>query len=64
MNPGAEKEISQDFRIPKGLIVGFSWADAFENMVELYIDAACTEPYDPYVNTDSDLTVYVKWLSE
>ena len=64
MNPGAEKEISQDFRIPKGLIVGFSWADAFENMVELYIDAACTELYDPYVNTDADLTVYVKWLSE
>ena len=24
-------------------------------------DAACTEGYDPYADTDSDITVYVKW---
>ena len=28
---------------------------------EFYTDAACTESYDPYANTDSDLTIYVKW---
>ena len=60
-NPGTEKEVSQSFQIPKGLIIGFTWDDAFEDKVELYADAACTELYDPYVNTDSDLTVYVKW---
>ena len=60
-NPGTEKEISQDFQIPKGLIIGFTYDDAFADKVELYTDAACTEPYDPYMNTDSDLTIYVKW---
>lgn len=60
-NPGTEEEVSETFRIPKGLIIGFTWADAFENKVGLYADAACTEAYDPYINTDSDLTVYVKW---
>ena len=60
-NPGTEKEVSQDFRIPKGLIVGFTYGDDFEDKVAFYADAARTEGYDPYVNTDSDLTVYVKW---
>ena len=60
-NPGTEKELTQNFQIPKGLIIGFSWEDAFTDKVELYADAACTESYDPYANTDSDLTVYVKW---
>ena len=27
----------------------------------VYTDAACTEAYDPYADTDSDLTIYVKW---
>ena len=26
-------------------------------------DAACTEAYDPYVDADSDLTVYIKWTN-
>ena len=60
-NPGTEKEVSQTFRIPRGLGIGFSWADAHDDQVELYSDAACTEAYDAYANTDSDLTVYVKW---
>ena len=60
-NPGTEKEVSQKFQIPKGLIIGFTWDDAFEDKIELYTDAACTESYDPYVNTDSDITIYVKW---
>ena len=61
-NPGTEKEISQNFRTPKGMIIGFSWDDVFADKVELYTNAACTEAYDPYVNVDSDLTVYVKWI--
>mgnify|MGYP002516991018 CR=1 FL=1 len=60
-NPGTEKEVSQNFQIPKGLIVGLTWDDAFENKVELFADAACTESYDPYVNTDSDITICIKW---
>ena len=28
---------------------------------EFYTDADCTEAYDPFADTDSDLTVYVKW---
>ena len=60
-NPGTEKEISQNFQIPKGLVVGLTWDDAFENKVELFADAACTESYDPYVNTDSDITICIKW---
>ena len=62
-NPGTEKEVSQSFQIPKGLIIGFTWDDAFEDKVELYADAACTESYDPYADTDSDLTIYVKWTN-
>lgn len=30
---------------------------------EFYTDAACTEAYDPYADTDSDLTIYVKWTN-
>jgi hypothetical protein len=60
-NPGTEKEVSQDFRIPKGMIVGFTFADGSEDKVSFYTDAACTQAYDPYADTDSDLTVYIKW---
>lgn len=60
-NPGTEQEISQDFQVPKGLILGFACDDAFVDKVGFYTDAACTEVYDPYADTDSDLTVYVKW---
>ena len=60
-NPGTEKEVSQSFQIPKGLIIGFTWDDAFEDKVEICSDAACTEAYDPYADTESDLTIYVKW---
>lgn len=60
-NPGTEKEVSQDFQIPKGLIVGFTYDEDSEGKVAFYTDAACTEAYDPYADTDSDLTVYIKW---
>ena len=42
-------------------IIGFEYDDELEDAVEFYTDAACTESYDPYADTDSDLTVYVKW---
>ena len=29
-----------------------------------YTDAACTVAYDPFANTDSDLTIYVKWSKQ
>ena len=60
-NPGTGKEVSQSILAPKGLIIGFEYGDAFEDKVVFYTDAACTESYDPYADTDSDLTIYVKW---
>ena len=60
-NPGTEKEESKCVQVPRGLIVGFRFDEESEYQFELYSDAACTEAYDPYANTDSDLTVYVKW---
>ena len=60
-NPGTEKEESKSITAPKGLIIGFEYDDDLEGAAEFYTDAACTEAYDPYANTDSDLTIYVKW---
>jgi hypothetical protein len=60
-NPGTEKEERKSIQVPKGLIVGLEFDDAVASAVEFYTDAACTESYDPYAGTDSDLTIYVKW---
>lgn len=60
-NPGTEKEVSQSIQAAKGLAVGFRY-EGEEYVFELYADAACTELYDPYVDTDSDQTIYVKWV--
>ena len=60
-NPGTEKEESKSIQAPKGLIIGFEYDEDLEYAVEFYTDAACTEAYDPYADTDSDLTIYVKW---
>ena len=60
-NHGTEKEESKSIKAPKGLIIGFEFGDDFENAVGFYTDAACTESYDPFADTDSDLTIYVKW---
>ncbi|MBQ2384832.1 MAG: hypothetical protein II292_01345, partial [Clostridia bacterium] len=60
-NPGAENEKTESVQIPKGLIAGFRYEEGDDYDFVLYVDAACTEEYDPYVNTDSDLTIYVKW---
>ena len=60
-NPGTGEEVSQTAQIPKGVVAGFDFADEVADAFGAYTDAACTESYDPYGNTDSDLTVYVKW---
>ena len=62
-NPGTDKEESKIFQAPKGLIIGFEYDDDLGYAVEFYTDAACTELYDPYADTDSDLTIYVKWTN-
>ena len=59
-NPGTEKEVSRSIQAPKGLVLGLHYEED-EYVFEVYSDAACTEAYDPYADTDSDLTVYVKW---
>jgi hypothetical protein len=63
-NPGTDKEESKSIQAPKGLVIGVEYADDLEYAVEFYTDAACTEAYDPFANTDSDLTVYVKWSKQ
>ena len=60
-NPGTDKEESKTIKAPKGLVVGFQYGDEFENAAEFYADAACTKGYDPFADTVSDLTVYIKW---
>jgi protein tyrosine/serine phosphatase len=63
-NPGTDKEESKSIQAPKGLIIGFEYGDELEYAPEFYTDAACTVAYDPYADTDSDLTVYVKWSKQ
>ena len=60
-NPGTEKEETKTIQVPKGLILGLEFDESFADVVEFYTDAACTQSYDPYVGTDSDLIIYVKW---
>ena len=60
-NPGTDKEESKSIQAPKGLIIGFEYDDGLEYAPEFYTDPACTKAYDPYANTDSDITIYVKW---
>ena len=63
-NPGTDKEERKSIQAPKGLIIGFEFDDGLEYAPEFYTDAACTESYDPYADTASDLTVYVKWIKQ
>ena len=60
-NPGTDQETSKTVQTPKGLVIGFRYDEEAAYEFKLYTDAACTEAYDPYVNTDADLTVYVTW---
>lgn len=63
-NPGTGEEVSQTAQIPKGVVAGFNFTDEVADAFGAYNDAACTESYDPYENTDSDLTIYVKWSKQ
>ncbi|MBO7162312.1 MAG: tyrosine-protein phosphatase [Clostridia bacterium] len=63
-NPGTDKEESKSIQAPKGLVVGVEYGDDLEYAVELFTDAACTVAYDPFANTDSDLTIYIKWSKQ
>ena len=63
INPATEKEETKTIEVPKGLIMGFEYDDALADAVAFYTDAACTKDYDPYANTDSDMTIYVKWTN-
>jgi hypothetical protein len=63
-NPGTDKEESKSIQTPKGLVVGVEYGDDLEYAVELFTDAACTVAYDPFANTDSDLTIYIKWSKQ
>ena len=62
-NPGTGKEESKSIQVPKGLIFGLEFDDAVAESVGFYTDTACTKSYDPYADTDSDLTIYVKWTN-
>ena len=61
-NPGTDKEVSQSVQVPKDLLVGLRYYEDSEYTFEVYTDAACTEAYDPYADTASDLIIYVKWV--
>ena len=63
-NPGTEQEESKSIQAPKGLIIGFEYVEDSTYHFEVYTDAACTEDYDPYGDTDSDITVYIKWTEQ
>lgn len=63
-NPGTEQEESKSIQAPKGLIIGFEYVEDSTYHFEVYTDAACTEAYDPYGDTDSDITVYIKWTEQ
>ena len=62
-NPGIENEKIESVQVPKGLIIGFRYDEDDASEFHLYTDAACTELYDPYGDTDSDITIYVKWTN-
>ena len=62
-SPDTEKEETKTIQVSKGLIFGLEFDDAVADAVEFYTDAACTESYDPYADTASDLTIYVKWTN-
>ena len=62
INPGTDKEEIKSIQAPRGMVIGFEFNIDTGYEIEFYTDAACTEAYDPFAGTDSDLTVYVKWV--
>ena len=62
-NSGTGKEESKRIQAPKGFIIGFEYDEDLEYAAGFYTDVDCTVSYDPYADTDSDLTIYVKWTN-
>ena len=62
INPGTDKEEIKSIQAPRGMVIGFEYDIDTGYAAEFYTDAACTEAYDPFAGTDSDLTIYVKWV--
>ena len=60
-NPGTEGERTDVIRTPKGLQVSFSPDWSVDNTFGAYTDAACTNPIPETPDTNSDVTVYIKW---
>jgi hypothetical protein len=60
-NPGAENEKTETIQVPKGVQIDLTSDYYVEESYTLYADAACTQPLPEDLDTNSDLTVYVKW---
>ena len=60
-NPGGDNEKTESLQVPKGLQVTFSGLADEETPYTLYTDAECTQAFEEEADTDSDLTIYVKW---
>ena len=60
-NPGAANEKTESIQVPKGLPVAFSTDLSVEKNFILYADAACTQAIPEELDTNSDVTVYIKW---
>ena len=60
-NPGAENEKTEVVKAPKGLQIAFSADLDVERSYSLYDDASCTRILEEDWDTESDVTVYVKW---
>ena len=61
-NPGTGEEVSETFRIPKGLIIGFRYDEDDASEFHLYTDAACTTRYTFSGSITADMTLYAKWV--
>lgn len=60
-NPGAENEKTEIVKAPKGLQIALSADLDVERSYTLYDDASCTNIREEDWDTESDVTVYVKW---
>lgn len=60
-NPGADNEKTDSIQAPRGVLFGVAAHWEIEEPVNLYADAACTQPLEAETLVDSDLTIYVRW---
>ena len=61
INPGEENEKTEVVKAPKGLQIALSSDLDVERSYSLYDDASCTRILEEDWDTESDVTVYVKW---